>query len=228
VEAVAAAKDADHSKLESLLLEILAILKERPSPIASVAANVIKENAEKVKEFTENPDILAILKQILKEVTQINGDDIDNSVLAIVKNIKIQLSEVKDTLGETPARIIEIVNNILPGVNERITTLETKLAEDHLAVMKAIRKVDSNLQDLSGSLPDRFDEVLEEIRKIKPCPEPLAPLDYGPQFEHIDNSVKTLYATVLHIQNVVENDYTNRFDQLDRKMDELMALMRRC
>jgi len=207
--AVEAAKNGDHTELKKLLEEILAIL--RKSPPSPIEASVADEKAEEVKTFTENPDIMTILKEIKKEVVQINGDDIDNSVLAIVKAIKTQLNEVNEAVGDRPAKILEIINTILPGVNAGIDKLESKFTE----VMKGINSIRSNISDLSGSLPDRFDEVLVAISKI----QPQASVDYGPQFTHIDESMRRMYA---------ERDYTRRFDELNQKVDDLMDLLRRC
>ena len=215
--ATTAAENGDHAELKRLLEEILVILKTSKSTPPEAA--VVEENITKVKGYTENPEILRILKEIQVQVNQINGTDPDNSILEIVKNLKIQLGEVKDTVAINPARIVETINTILPGVNGGIGKLEEQFA----SVMGGISNIRTNISNLSGKIPeDRTEEILAAIRAIPPCPPQV---DYGPQFTHIDDSVKTIYAAV---QLVAGQDYGRRFDELNRKVDDLMALMRRC
>jgi hypothetical protein len=215
--ATTAAVNGDHAELKRLLEEILLILKTSKS--TPPETTVVEENITKVKGYTENPEILRILKEIQIQINQINGTDPDNSILEIVKNLKIQLGEVKETFAINPARIIETINTILPGVNEGIGKLEAQFA----AVMGGISNIRTNISNLSGKIPeDRTEEILAAIRAIPPCPPQV---DYGPQFEHMDESVKTIYAAV---QLVAGQDYGRRFDELNRKVDELMALMRKC
>jgi hypothetical protein len=215
--ATTAAVNGDHAELKRLLEEILLILKSSKS--TPPETTVVEENITKVKGYTENPEILRILKEIQIQINQINGTDPDNSILEIVKNLKIQLGEVKETVTINPARIIETINTILPGVNAGIDRLEAQFA----AVMGGISNIRTNISNLSGKIPaDRTEEILAAIRAIPPCPPQV---DYGPQFTHIDESVKTIYAAV---QLVAGQDYGRRFDELNRKVDELMALMRKC
>jgi len=214
-KAATAAINADHSELKKLLEEILAILKGDKTP-TKPELSVVEEKLNGVKESTENPEILRLLKEIQVHVKQINGSDPDNSILEIVKNLKLQLGEVKDSVSSNPARIIEIINTILPGVKEGIDKLDLQFE----AVLGGIRDIRSNISILREEIPDdRTDEILEAIRASQ------ALVDYGPQLTHIDNSIKTMYNA---IQIIVAEDYSRRFDELNRKVDDLMDLMRKC
>ena len=215
-DAESAAENGDHAELKKLLLLILSKL----DGVTPVEGATVGEKVDKIKEFTQNPDILVILKEIQQAVGKVSDDD-EDSILALAKAINVQLSIVKEAVGDRPARIIELLESTMPGVKESVDKFEEKLN----VIISGIGNIRRNISDLSGSLPDRFDEVLNAIKDIPRCP---SPVDYGPQFTYIDDSIKTMYATLVQVQQVVGEDYTRRFDELNQKVDDLMALMRRC
>jgi hypothetical protein len=215
-DAESAAENGDHAELKKLLLLILSKL----DGVTPVEGATVGEKVDKIKEFTRNPDILVILKEIEKAVGKVS-DDNEDSILALAKAINVQLSIVKEAVGDRPARIIELLESTMPGVKESVDKFEEKLN----VIISGIGNIRRNISDLSGSLPDRFDEVLKAIKDIPRCPPPV---DYGPQFTHIDDSIKTMYATLIQVQQVVGEDYTRRFDELNQKVDYLTELMRRC
>ena len=224
VQTANAAKEAaiagDHTKLESLLNQILAILQKDGSggSVPPVAAATVAEKVEEAEQNTQNPEILAIIKEIKAAVTQINGDDQENSILAIVKAIRTKIDDVKATVDATPARITAAINTVLPGVNEQILALETRLGQEFAKLAGLITKSTLDIRSNIAGLKTDYSAQLSTIQgSVLTIPQTL---NYGPQIMHIDTSLSTIYGT--------QQDYTRRFDTIDASVSTLTDMLRRC
>jgi len=219
-----AKKNATTGNLDELIANILEIrnyIRDHPCPPVPAAAALGKLNEIPAKNLPEATR--KILSQVISILTKHSS-----ATTETLKEIRTQLDSLRETINEQPAKLAEVVREILPGITEKFSELRTKIEEGFDRLSRQISTSTTDIRSNIAGLPaptdytKRFDDIDAAIKAIKPCPEPN---DYGPQFTHIDESVRTLYAAV---QVIAGEDYGRRFDELNRKMDDLMALMRKC
>jgi hypothetical protein len=210
------ARNGDYDELRRILLEIQEYLKTvKISPVEAAAAEA---NAN---EISNNNSVPSNTKIILnKLIRQFNSQS--STITNSLKDLRTDLDKVKEVLQEQPAKIREILSEVLPGITEKLTDIRKTVVEGLDKLREQIDKSTTDIRSNISGLPKpsdytkRFDDIDEAIKKIAPCPQIG---DYGPQFTHLDDLLRRIHA---------ERDYSQRFDELNQKIDNLTELVRRC
>ena len=223
-KAINCASKGQYDELLKILLEIQKDIKD--GKISPIAAEAAAANIGMIKTKTLPKNTKETVDNIIGKLNS-KANTITQPIIAL----RIQLDGLADIIKNQPAKIEEEVKNLLPKIKEQYTDvaiqIENELREEFKKIKDRIDEstlnVKSNIAKISPATDytERFDSIDKAIKEIS-IP---AGQDYEPQFKHLDDSVRTMYEA---IQKIVADDYANRFNELNKKVDYLTDLMGKC